>query len=93
MTVRLLLLTSLLALTALAADNNGKWPAAFNTQVGEQKYAWDRKAEGLPWIENLKFEDVDLRLERKAVLSGINVKITRNDEGIAMEEATRKRTD
>jgi hypothetical protein len=114
---RFLLLATLLVVTALAADVSGKWTATFNTQVGEQKYTWDFKADGpkltgkytssngdgvivdgkvdgdkISWIENLKFQDMDLRIEYKAVISGNDLKITRDVAGIAMEEGTAKRS-
>ena len=36
----------LCALPALAADVTGKWTAEFDTQVGQQKYVFDLKADG-----------------------------------------------
>jgi opacity protein-like surface antigen len=36
----------LCALPALAADVTGKWTAEFDTQVGQQKYLFELKAEG-----------------------------------------------
>jgi hypothetical protein len=116
MILRSLLLTTLLVVTAFAADVTGKWTVTFNTQVGEQKYTWDFKAEGpkltgkytssngdgvivdgkvdgdkISWAENLKYQDMDLHIEYKAVLSGSDLKITRDVAGLAMEEGTAKR--
>lgn len=36
----------ILALPAVAADISGKWTASFDTQVGQQKYTFDLKADG-----------------------------------------------
>src|ERR1700733_3858565 len=50
MTIRRLFALGILPLTflaiAYAAGATGKWTATFNTQVGEQKYTWDLKADG-----------------------------------------------
>jgi len=35
-----------LALSALASDINGKWKASFDTQIGEQHYTYQFKADG-----------------------------------------------
>jgi len=110
------LLAMVLIATALAAGATGKWTATFNTQVGEQKYTWDLKADGskltgtytstngsgqitdgkiegddLSWVENMKYQDMDLRIQYKAKISGDEMKITRNVADIANEEGTAKR--
>jgi hypothetical protein len=101
---------------AWAAGATGKWTATFNTQVGEQKYTWDLKADGskltgkytsangsgeisdgkiegddLSWVEMLKYQDMDLRIVYKAMLSGDELKISRNVADIATEEGVAKR--
>ncbi len=43
---RLLVLTSALALSAFASDVTGKWKAKFDTQIGEQNYTYEFKADG-----------------------------------------------
>jgi hypothetical protein len=113
---RFSLLLSAFVAIALAADATGKWAATFNTQVGEQKYTWDLKADGskltgeytstngegvisdgkvdgdkLSWVENLKFQDMDLRIEYKAVIAGGDLKVSRDVAGIATEEAVAQR--
>jgi hypothetical protein len=44
---------------AAAADASGQWTATFNTQVGEQKYTWDLKADGAKLTGN------ELKITRK----------------------------
>lgn len=44
--VTLFTLALLCLAAAYAADAGGKWTATFNTQVGEQKYAWDLTVSG-----------------------------------------------
>ncbi len=44
--VALTILTAGLALSAFAADIDGKWTATFNTQIGEQHYTYTFKADG-----------------------------------------------
>jgi len=39
-------LPALLAISAFAADFNGRWTASFDTQIGQQNYTYDLKAEG-----------------------------------------------
>jgi hypothetical protein len=39
-------LTSAFALTARAADIDGKWKAEFDSQIGQQKYVFELKADG-----------------------------------------------
>ena len=43
---RLILTLFLLAASAFAAEVTGKWTAAFDTQVGQQNYTYELKAEG-----------------------------------------------
>jgi hypothetical protein len=101
---------------AAAADATGQWTATFNTQVGEQKYTWDLKADGakltgkytssngegviadgkvtgdqLSWVEMLKFQDMDLRIEYSAKISANELKITRKVADVATEEGVAKR--
>lgn len=53
----------------------------------------DGKIEGdeLSWVENLKYQDMDLRIVYKAKLSGDEMKITRNVADFANEEGVAKR--
>jgi hypothetical protein len=46
----------LAALPALAADVTGKWTASFDTQVGQQKYTFDLKADGEKLTGKAAFE-------------------------------------
>lgn len=43
---RFLALTLIFAAVAFAADVSGKWTAAFETQIGPQKYTYDFKVDG-----------------------------------------------
>src|SRR5579863_4818649 len=54
----------------------------------------DGKIEGddLSWVEMLKFQDMDLRIEYKAKLSGDELKITRKIADVATEEGVAKRS-
>ncbi len=45
----------------------------------------------LSWVENLKFQDMELRIEYKATLSGDELKLTRKVADVATEEAVAKR--
>jgi|SRR5579863_1191422 len=45
----------------------------------------------LSWVETLKFQDMDLRIEYKAKLSGDELKITRKVADFATEEGVAKR--
>jgi hypothetical protein len=114
--ISLAVLTLAFLAAVWAAGPSGKWTATFDTQVGEQKYTWDLKADGskltgkftstngngeitegkiqgddLSWVEMLKFQDMDLRIEYKAKLSGDELKITRKVADIATEEGTATR--
>jgi hypothetical protein len=40
------LLAFALAMSAIAGDINGKWRAKFDTQIGEQNYTYQLKADG-----------------------------------------------
>jgi hypothetical protein len=40
------LLALALVVSAMAADINGKWKAKFDTQIGEQNYTYEFKADG-----------------------------------------------
>jgi hypothetical protein len=53
----------------------------------------DGKIDGdnLSWVEMLKFQDMDLRIEYKARLSGDELRISRNVADIATEEGVAKR--
>jgi len=50
------LVVLLAALPARAADLSGKWTAAFDTQVGPQKYTFQLKAEGEKVTGKASFE-------------------------------------
>ncbi len=43
---RILLASAVCLVSALAADINGKWKSTFDTQIGEQKYTYELKADG-----------------------------------------------
>lgn len=43
---RFLVLASAFVVSALAADITGKWKAKFDTQIGEQNYTYEFKADG-----------------------------------------------
>ncbi len=43
---RFLVLTSAFVVSVLAADITGKWKAKFDTQIGEQNYTYEFKADG-----------------------------------------------
>ena len=53
----------------------------------------DGKIEGddLSWVEMLKYQDMDLKIQYKAKMAGDELKIQRNVADIANEEATAKR--
>jgi hypothetical protein len=53
----------------------------------------DGKIEGddLSWAENMKYQDMDLRIEYKAKLSGDEMKISRKVADVATEEGVAKR--
>jgi hypothetical protein len=40
------LMAFILVMSAMAADINGKWKAKFDTQIGEQNYTYQLKADG-----------------------------------------------
>ena len=55
-TLCLAVILALAAAPLLAADVSGKWAAAFDTQVGPQKYTFDLKAEGEKLTGKATFE-------------------------------------
>jgi len=52
----LVLALVLAALPALAAGVTGKWTASFDTQIGQQKYTFDLKADGEKLTGKAAFE-------------------------------------
>lgn len=75
--------------TAEGAKLSGKYTSTNGDGViTEGKVDGDK----LSWVENLKFQDMDLRISYTAALSGSDLKITRDVAGIATEEGTAKRT-
>lgn len=75
---KVLLLASVtfaLALSALAADINGKWKAEFETQVGVQKYTFELKVEGEKLTGKAFFE----RMNQKGEAELLEGKVNGND--------------
>ena len=58
-----------------------------NGEIVDGKIAGDE----LSWVENMKYQDMDLRIVYKAKLSGDEMKITRNVADFAAEEGVAKR--
>jgi len=76
-------------LTADGSKLTGKYTSSNgNGEISEGKIQGD----DLSWVEMLKFQDMDLRIQYKAKLSGDELKITRNVADIATEEGVAKRT-
>jgi hypothetical protein len=75
-------------LTAAGSKLTGK----FTSSNGSGEIT-DGKIEGddLSWVEMLKYQDMDLRIEYKAKLSGDELKISRKVADVATEEGTAKR--
>jgi hypothetical protein len=76
-------------LTAAGSKLTGKYTSSNGDGVIS-----DGKIEGddLSWVEMLKFQDMDLRIEYKAKLAGDELKITRKVADVATEEGVAKRT-
>jgi len=76
-------------LTAEGSKLTGKYTSTNgNGEITEGKIQGD----DLSWVEMLKFQDMDLRIEYKAKLSGDELKITRKVADVATEEGVAKRT-
>jgi len=75
-------------LTAAGSKLTGK----YTSTNGEGEIS-DGKIQGdeLTWVEMLKFQDMDLRIEYKAKLAGDELKITRKVADVATEEGVAKR--
>jgi hypothetical protein len=75
---------------ALASATLAFLAAAWSNGNGEIS---DGKIEGddLSWVEMLKFQDMDLRIEYKAKLSGDELRISHKVADIATEEGVAKR--
>jgi hypothetical protein len=76
-------------LTADGSKLTGKYTSSNGTGVIS-----DGKIQGddLSWVEMLKFQDMDLRIEYNAKLSGDELKITRKVADVATEEGVAKRS-
>jgi opacity protein-like surface antigen len=75
-------------LTADGTKLTGKYTSSNgNGEIVDGKINGDE----LSWVENLKFQDMDLRIEYKAKLTGDQLKLTRKVADVATEEATAKR--
>jgi hypothetical protein len=75
-------------LTAVGSKLTGK----YTSSNGEGEIR-DGKIEGdnLSWVETLKFQDMELRIEYSAKLSGDELRISRKVADIATEEGVAKR--
>jgi hypothetical protein len=75
-------------LTAAGGKLTGKYTSSNGDgEIREGKIEGD----DLSWVETLKFQDMDLRIEYKAKLSGDELKITRKVADFATEEGVAKR--
>jgi hypothetical protein len=75
-------------LTAAGGKLTGKYTSSNGDgEIREGKIEGD----DLSWVEMLKFQDMDLRIEYKAKLSGDELKITRKVADVATEEGVAKR--
>jgi hypothetical protein len=75
-------------LTASGSKLTGKYTSTNGDgEIREGKIEGD----DLSWVETLKFQDMELRIEYKAKLSGDELKITRKVADIATEEGVAKR--
>jgi len=75
-------------LTATGSKLTGKYTSSNgNGEISDGKIEGD----DLSWVEMLKFQDMDLRIEYKAKLSGDELKISRKVADIATEEGVAKR--
>jgi hypothetical protein len=76
-------------LTADGSKLTGKYTSSNgNGEITEGKIQGD----DLSWVEMLKFQDMDLRIEYKAKLSGDELRITRKVADVATEEGVAKRS-
>lgn len=101
---------------ARAADIDGTWKTEFDSQIGQQKYTYELKADGekvtgmahgeradgnksdvaiaegkvskddVFFVEPLKFQDFDIRVEYSGKLAGDEMKLTRKVGDFATEE-------
>jgi hypothetical protein len=75
-------------LTAAGGKLTGKYTSSNGDgEIREGKIDGD----DLSWVETLKFQDMDLRIEYKAKLSGDELKISRKVADFATEEGVAKR--
>lgn len=76
-------------LTADGSKLTGKYTSSNGSgDITEGKIEGDQ----LSWVENLNYQDMPLRIQYRATLSGDELKITRNVADIANEEAVARRT-
>ena len=116
---RLLLISGLVLLSSSAlraAAIDGTWKTEFDSQIGQQKYTYELKADGekltgmahgeradgtksdvaitegkitkddVFFVEPLKFQDFDIRVEYSGKLTGDEMKLTRKVGDFATEE-------
>ena len=103
-----------------AADIDGKWRAEFESQIGQQKYTFDLKADGekltgkasferqnqkgeaelkdgkiakdeVSFVETLKFQDQEIRIEYKGKIVGDELKLHRKVGDLAEYDIVAKR--
>lgn len=75
--------------TAAGSKLTGKYTSTNGSgEIAEGKIDGDQ----LSWVENLNYQDMPLRIEYKATLSGDELKISRKVADVATEEAVAKRT-
>ena len=103
-----------------AAEIDGKWKAEFDSQIGQQKYVFDLKADGdkltgkaiferqeqkgevalvdgkiakddVSFVEPLKFQDQELRIEYKGKIVGDELKLHRKVGDFAEYDIVAKR--
>ena len=76
-------------LTTAGSKLTGKYTSTNgNGEITEGKVDGDQ----LSWVENLNFQDMPLRIEYKATLTGDELKISRKVADVATEDAVAKRT-
>ncbi len=105
---------------ARAAEIDGKWKAEFDSQIGQQKYVFELKADGdkltgkaaferqeqkgesaliegkiakdeVSFVEPLKFQDQELRIEYKGKIVGDELKLHRKVGDFAEYDIVAKR--
>ena len=103
-----------------AAEIDGKWRAEFDSQIGQQKYVFDLKADGskltgkasferqgqkgeveikegkiekdeVSFVESLRFQDQELRIEYKGKIVGDELKLHRKVGQLAEYDIVAKR--